>query len=485
MKKPNLKSFFLLAALALSSSFWSVSVAQKKVPNVAMYQTTGDHQKVFSAEKVSSASKATASTPIIKLDDTQKFQEMDGFGAAITGSTCYNLLKMSPEDRAVLLKETFDPKDGLGYSYIRVSIGCSDFSVDEYTCCDKEGIENFEMPAYDRRDLFPILHEILAINPDIKILGSPWTCPPWMKIGVNDDKPYNSWTSGRLNPKYYGDYAKYFVLWIQAMEKEGFPISSITIQNEPLNKGNSASLYMTWEEQRDFIKVLGPQLRKAGLETKIWVFDHNYNYDNIPSQQNYATNIYNDPEAAKYIDGSAWHAYGGDCKELDEVHAKAPDKGIYFTEMSIGTWNYSWEGDLMWNFREVCLGTINRWCKAVIMWNLMLDADRGPNRPKGCRTCFGAIDINKDFKTMTKNTHYFTMGHLSKVIKPGAIRIGSSMNVSDQDILFSAFVNPDGSYAMVLQNDSKTDASVVVNDGTNPFVVDLPKKSVTSLRWNK
>lgn len=480
MKNSDLKTLFLFVALTFSLTVWC-----RTIPAVAMYQTTADRSRVFSSESVQAASSASSITSTIKLDSSVKYQEMDGFGAAITGSTCYNLLQMSPENRAAILRETFDPKFGMGYSYIRVSIGCSDFSLDEYTCCDEAGIGNFKMHAYDRRDLYPILREILAINPKIKILGSPWTCPRWMKIGLDNDQLFDSWKSGRLNPSYYTDYAKYFVLWIQEMEKEGFPIESITVQNEPLNKGNSVSLYMTWEEQRDFIKGhLGPAFKQAGLKTKILIFDHNYNYDDIPSQQKYVSKIYADPEAAKYIDGSAWHAYGGSNTELEDVHAAAPDKGIYFTEMSIGTWNYSFDGDLMWNFREVCLGTINRWCKAVIMWNLMLDSDRGPNRPDGgCTTCFGAIDINKDYQTMTKNSHYYTMGHLSKVIKPGALRIGSSINPTAPKIYLAAFRNPDGSYAMVLQNDSDADTSVLIDYGTNQFVVSMPLKSVTSLCW--
>lgn len=269
---------------------------------------------------------------IIRLNPAVKYQEMDGFGAAITGSSCYNLLQMAPEDRAALLRETFDPETGYGYSFIRVSIGASDFSLDEYTYCDEPGIENFAMHEYDERDLYPILREILAINPDVKILASPWTCPQWMKVdNLKDLNPFPSWTSGQLNPAYYPDYATYFVKYLQAMEAEGFNIHSITIQNEPLNRGNSVSLYMTWQEQRDFIKnALGPALKKAGITTKIIVYDHNYDYDiHKPEnydQAQYSVKIYQDAEAARYIDGAAYHAYGGEVEELDTIHAAFPDK---------------------------------------------------------------------------------------------------------------------------------------------------------------
>ncbi len=429
---------------------------------------------------------------VITINPSVTFQEMDGFGAAITGSSCYNLLKMSDQDRKAILRETFDPVQGNGYSYIRVSIGCSDFSLDEYTCCDIPGIENFEIHAYDKRDLFPILKEIQAINPGIKIMGSPWTCPRWMKVNnLKDLEAFGSWTSGQLNPAYYQDYATYFVKWIQAMEADGFPIESVTIQNEPLNRGNSASLYMTWQEQRDFIKTaLGPAFKASGIKTKIVVYDHNYNYDvdkpENADQVGYPLHIYEDPEAARYIDGAAYHAYGGEKEEMLRIHNTRPDKNLYFTEMSIGLWGdgYHFGNDLMWNMREVCLGTINNWNKAVIMWNFMLDDQHAPFRAGGCDVCLGCIDINsKNYKDMTKNSHYYTMAHLSKVIKPGAKRI-ESKGFKTNGLYYAAFKNPDSSHSAVLQNDSEKPVPVTLSDETGAFSYTLPAKSVVSWIWN-
>jgi glucosylceramidase len=394
---------------------------------------------------------------------------------------------MSKEDRAKLLEESFSPDKGMGYSYIRVSIGCSDFSLDEYTCCDEPGIENFAMHAYDVRDLYPILKEILAINPTIKIMGSPWTPPRWMKVNnLTDLQAYNSWTSGQLNPKYYQDYATYFVKWIQTMEKEGFPIESITIQNEPLNHGNSVSLYMTWQEQRDFIKTaLGPKFAEANLKTKIVVFDHNFNYDNIADQQDYPLRIYEDPEAAQYIDGAAYHAYGGSSSEFTKIHNACPDKNLYFTEMSIGTWNYSFDGDLMWTMKEIGIGALNRHCKAVIVWNYMLDNNRGPNRPGGCTTCYGAVDINSsDYKTLDRKSHYYFIGHMSKVLLPGSLRIGTS-GYMPSGVHATATLNPDGTYGIVLQNENATSFQMTIEDENHHFDITLPGKSLTSCIWKK
>lgn len=479
----------------LAISFALALVSCDKQPTyVDAYVTTADKTMTMAKDSILlQTNNDTIKHNLITLDPSVKYQEMDGFGAAITGSTCYNLLKMTPENRTKLLKETFDPVDGVGYSYIRISIACSDFSLEDYTYCDKPGIENFEMHELDKRDLFPILKEIQAINPNIKIMASPWTPPKWMKVNnLKDKKPFDSWTSGQLNPDYYQDYATYFVKYLQAMEKEGFNIESITIQNEPLNRGNSASLYMTWQEQRDFIKsALGPAFEKNGIKTKILVYDHNYDYDvNKPEnadQGQYPLKIYEDEEAAKYIDGAAYHAYGGEKEELLKIHEARPDKNLYFTEMSIGMWGdgYNFGGDLMWNMREVCIGTINNFNKAIIMWNFMLDDKHAPFRPGGCDICLGAIDIDSsDYATMTYNSHYYTMAHLSKVIKPGARRIKAEGNTPDK-VYYSAFENPDGSFSVVLLNEEDTAQKISIAEGKNVFTQEVPAKSVVSYIWKK
>lgn len=456
--------------------------------DVNTYVTTADKTMLFNSVTKNFGTGINMNIEkTLTLKPEQTFQTIDGFGVAITGSSCYNLLKMSKEDRTKLLEESFSLEKGMGYSYIRVSIGASDFSLDEYTWCDTKGMENFAIHLHDSRDLFPILKEILAINPKIKIMGSPWSPPRWMKVNnLTDLQPYNSWTSGQLNPAYYQDYATYFVKWVQAMEKEGFPIESITIQNEPLNRGNSMSLYMTWQEQRDFIKIaLGPKFAEAGLKTKIVVFDHNFNYDNIADQQSYPLKIYEDVEAAKFIDGAAYHAYGGSSSEFTKIHNVRPDKNLYFTEMSIGTWNYSFDGDLMWTMKEIGIGALNRYCKAVIVWNYMLDDKRGPNRPGGCTTCFGAVDINSaDYKTLDRKSHYYFIGHMSKVLHSGSLRIGTS-GYLPSGVNATASLNPDGTYGIVLQNDNSSSVQMTIEDGNNHFDITLPAKSLTSCSWKK
>lgn len=489
-------SVLIVASLLFNISLGSCQSEKEVVSTVTpttkkdvdVYVTMANKSMLFTPVPLSFSTKPNMDIETtITIDPKQRYQQIDGFGAAITGSTCYNLLKMSQANRTKLLKESFDPVNGMGFSYIRISIGCSDFSLDEYTCCDTPGIDNFAIHDLDKRDLFPILKEILAINPNLKILASPWTCPRWMKVNnLIDKQPFNSWTSGQLNPTYYQDYATYFVKYVQAMKQAGFNIDAITIQNEPLNRGNSVSLYMTWQEQAAFVRTaLGPKFTEAGLSTKIVVFDHNFNYDNVADQLSYPTKIYADPDAAKYIDGAAYHAYGGDKSELLNVHQANPEKNLYFTEISIGSWGYTFDGDLMWSMKEIGIGALNNFCKSVIVWNYMLDEHGAPNRPGGCNTCYGAVDIStKDYATLDRKSHYYLISHLAKAISTGATRIGAS-GFQASGLYYTAVENTDGTYGVVLLNDSQSSIKLTLADDTHSFVYILPAKSIASCRWKK
>ncbi len=423
---------------------------------------------------------------VIQLDTAARYQKMDGFGAAITGSTCFNLLKMKRTDREKFLKETFSNKDGFGFSYIRIAIGCSDFSLSEYTCWDDRKA-GFGLTTEETNYVIPVIKEILAINPDVKIIGSPWTCPRWMKVNnLTDLQPFDSWTSGELNPVFYDEYGTYFIQWIQAFAAQGINIYAITPQNEPLNRGNSASLFMGWQQQRDFVNSsLAPKIKSAGLAVKIYLFDHNYSYDDMSAQNDYPIKIYDSGVDNEIVVGAAYHNYGGNLLELSDVHNQRPDKELIFSETSIGTWNNgrNLSTRLLDDMQEVGLGTVNNWCKAVIVWNLMLDSERGPNREGGCQTCYGAVDIDRsDFKTITRNSHYYIIAHLSSVVKPGATHIATK-EISDKNIILSAFKNNDGSFALVLLNKSDLPKTVDVKDGIHSFNYTVPKKAVVSFRW--
>ena len=472
--------------LIFSSVFLSVTSPLWAKSHVKSVVSTSDHALTFHRSSIK-LSKKPSSAKVITINPLVTYQKMDGFGAAVTGSTCYNLMQMSEKDRRDFLVKTYSPTEGLGFSYARISIGCSDFSMSEYTCCDKPGIENFALTPEETDYVIPILKEILDINPEIKIMGSPWTCPRWMKVNnLEELQPFESWTSGQLNPKYYDDYATYFVKWIQAFEMNGIPIYSITVQNEPLNRGNSASLFMGWKEQQKFIAdALGPAFQKAEITTKIYAFDHNYNYDRMPEQQQYPLRVYENEKAASFLSGAAYHNYGGNRKELLRIGQERPDKELVFTETSIGMWNdgRNLSKRLMDDMRETALGTVNNGCRAVIVWNLMLDSDRGPNRDGGCQTCYGAVDIDRsNYHDITYNSHYYIIGHLSCVVDPFAVRLSTSE--TENGIMCSAFRNPDDSIAFVIMNEHETEEKVsVLTVGGKYINLSLLPRSVTSLRW--
>lgn len=453
---------------------------------VAMVYTTSASGVTFQESKLRLGKPEDVNFYKVQTDGTS-CQEVDGFGFAITQASCFNLLLMQEADRKTFLEELFSREKGLGCSLIRVCIGGSDFSMDEFTCCDIPGIEHFAIHPLDQEYVFPILDEIMAINPDVKIIGSPWSCPRWMKVGENGGA-YDAWTGGRLNKAYYQDYATYFVKWIQEMEGRGYHILAVTLQNEPLNRGNSMSLYMSWEEQRDFIKTaVGPAFAAAGLKTKILVFDHNYDYDKISSEADYPLKIYADEEASAYIAGSAWHNYGGNVSTLDNIHTRYPDKEIYFTEASIGTWNYNYARCLIDDFRDIFLGTLGRFGKGVTLWNLMLDDDHKPFRPGGCGTCWGAVTIpakDHSYKALVRNSHFYDVAHCSKVLKPGAVRLGTT-GYTTSSLTYQWYRNPDGSQALLLLNEGSSDVMVNFVSGKVSVPCKVPARAIQSILWKE
>lgn len=473
---------YLITAMAF---LLSLTAAGRRKPFVMT--STADRNLVFQKETLDISD--TPEGVVIRPEYGRRLQTMDGFGAAVTGSTCYNLMRMSPADRKAFITKTFSPRKGMGFSYVRISIGCSDFSLSEFTCCDEPGIENFALTSEDLDYVIPVLKEIRKVNPDILVLGSPWTCPIWMKVNnLQERKPFPSWTDGQLNPDCYQDYACYFVKWVQAFAGHGIPIYAVTVQNEPLNRGNSASLFMGWEEQQDFVaNALGPAFRDAGIDTRIYAFDHNYNYDQLPEQQQYSLRVYDNETAASFLSGAAYHNYGGNRSELKRVQSGRPDKELIFTETSIGMWNdgRNLEKRLIEDMREVALGTVQGGCRAVLVWNLMLDSDRGPYRPKGCSTCYGAVDIDRsDFKTITYNSHYYIISHMAAVVRPGAVLLGSPKAPEGSGLMYCAFVNKDGSEAFVVLNEQYMPQTLSVQTSEGKYAnITIPARAVCSAQW--
>lgn len=481
-----IKKLLLLCSFVLGLS------AESSAQQAVVYTTKADGTKRLE-KTIEQTKSSTASSNVITLLPEKTNQSIDGFGYAITYSSCYNLLKMPKALRTSLLKKTFSQRVGYGASYVRISIGCNDFSSTEYSLCDVKGsddnlLENFALQSDETNYVLPILKEILAINPDLKVIATPWTCPKWMKVdNITDKNPMDSWTDGHLNPDYYDTYAQYFVKFIDAMKSNGVNIYAVSPQNEPLNKANCASMYFPWSEEADFVKVLAAKFKQSHLTTKIYVYDHNYSYDNIADQDNYPLQLYNkigvDFEGAELVVGAAYHNYGGTNWVLNYIHREKPDKELIFSETSIGTWNQGRDLSvrLVPDMKDVVLGTLNKWCKTVLVWNFMLDTNNGPNLDGGCQTCYGAIDIDPNgYKDLSYNSHYYIISHISAVVKPGAYRIDTDgWWATDMD--YSAYKNPDGTLAIVFASSNAADQNFVVTDGNQYVDVTVPSNSVVSV----
>ncbi len=405
--------------------------------------TTGDQSMLLKQQSVN-ADKEISSIPTIEINAQKKYQTVDGFGFTLTGSSAFLINKMSPTAKAALLKELFGKgENAIGISYLRLSIGASDLSASVFSYDDlpagqtDEKLLKFSLST-DTVDLVPMLKEIIAINPSIKIMGSPWSPPVWMKSNKSSK-------GGFLLPKYYAAYAHYFVKYIQAMKANGINIEAVTIQNEPHHGGNNPSMKMEPKEQADFIKNhLGPRFKDADIKTKIIVWDHNCDEPNYPIE------VLQDSLANQYIDGSAFHLYNGNISALSIVKEKFPEKNLYFTEQWTGK-NGTFSGDLSWHVNNVVIGSMNNWSKVALEWNLANDPDFGPHTPGGCTECKGALTI--DGSVVQRNVAYYIIAHASKFIPSGSIRIGSSVVAGLPSV---SFMTPEKKVVLLVMNEKNT-----------------------------
>jgi glucosylceramidase len=409
--------------------------------------------------------------PAIVVDTTVTFQTMDGFGNCLTGGSAILLNNMSQSDRSGLLNELFRTDgNNLGLSYLRISIGASDLSDRVFSYNDlavgetDPDMERFSIDP-EREDLIPILKEILAINPSIKILGSPWSAPLWMKTN-------NASVGGSLKTEWFNAYAKYFVKYIQTMQAEGITIDAITIQNEPLHPGNNPSMYMTAADQAIFIKQsLGPAFAAAGITTKIIVYDHN------ADRTDYPLSILNDPDARQYVDGSAFHLYGGTIDALTAVHDAYPDKNLYFTEQWVGGPGNLAE-DLKWHVETLIIGATRNWCKNVIEWNLASDPNYDPHTDGGCDRCLGTVTVNGN--VVTRNPAYYILAHASKFVRPGSVRVSTNMPGNIPNV---AFRTPEGKKVLIVINTAPVKKNFNVKFRGNTVQLSLESGAAATYIW--
>jgi glucosylceramidase len=410
---------------------------------------------------------------VIDVDDKQRYQTIDGFGFALTGGSAQLIAHMSAEARAALLKELFSTEgDGIGVSYLRVSVGASDMNDHVYSYDDlPDGQTDVKMEKFsiepDRGDVIPVLKQILTINPKIKILASPWSAPLWMKTtGVA--------RGGVLKPEYFAAYATYFVKYVQAMKAEGINIDTLTVQNEPLNEKNTPSMLMLESEQADFIaNDLGPAFQKAGIKTKIVLYDHNLDHPAYP------LSILKNPKANKYVDGTGFHLYGGTVEAFTQVHDAFPNKNLYFTEQSVTDRRKEGEMDVAKPVAKILIGTTRNWSRNVLLWNLAADPQFGPHtNDGGCTGCQGALTIDGD--KVRRNLAYYTIAQASKFVPDGSVRIGSSNADAIPNV---AFHTPEGKTVLIIANSSGSEQGFSIRFRGKLIKSSLTAGSVGTYVW--
>jgi glucosylceramidase len=444
-------------------------------PQIEAWVTNVDRSSLFQkAPETIPFRSSPARGPVIVIDPMQQMQSIDGFGYALTGGSAELLMKMTPEARTRILRELF-ASDGnnLGVSYLRLTIGASDLNSTVYSYDDLPAGETdptlarFDL-GEDRKHVLPVLKQIVALAPGIKILGSPWSAPPWMKTN-------NNVRGGALKEDCYPAYALYLTRYVQAMRKEGIAIDAITIQNEPLNSKNTPSMQWQLNQQIVFLRDhLHPAFTSAGLKTKVVLFDHNLDRPDYPLA------LLSDPVISRFADGSGFHHYGGDMGTMSKVHLARPDKNIYFTEQMITERRGGPTIAIAPTVKRMIVDTTRNWSRNVILWNLAADRDNKPHTDNGgCPMCQGAITIDKD--TVSRNLAYYTIAHASKFVRPGSVRIGST-NRGDESVALTedeerpgvkrialientqtlpnvAFKTPDGKIVLIVANDTQSISS--------------------------
>ncbi|HEY8851259.1 MAG TPA: glycoside hydrolase family 30 beta sandwich domain-containing protein [Gemmatimonadaceae bacterium] len=446
-------------------------------PVAQAWITTANQSRLLSQEPdLQIRSTADAFPVVIDVDEATVYQQMIGFGAAMTDASAYLIQHKLGAQHDVILHELFGRNPGIGLSFLRVPMGASDFSTHDYSYDDMPAgqtdstLSRFTLTE-DRVDKLPALKAAMAINPDLKLVGSPWSPPGWMKTT-------GSLIQGTLRPEYYGSFAEYFRKFVDGYGAEGVPIYAVTMQNEPAYEpADYPGMRLDPPARAEVIgKHIGPLFESAGIQTLILDWDHNWDMPASPLA------VLADSAARKYVNAVAWHCYAGDVSAQDNVHAAYPSKDAYFTECSGGGWAPVWADNLKFFVGSLIIGSTRGWAKGVALWNLALDENAGPHLG-GCGNCRGVITINSGSGFVTRNVEYYALAHASQFVKPGAHRIASTTNVGGLQSV--AFKNADdGSKILIVLNTATAEVSFAVHFGGKAILYALPAGAVVTLRWS-
>jgi len=451
------------------------TVGTTKPPAAEMWLTTADETQKLAPQPMLASAGAAMGDEQVSIDPAVRFQQMQGFGAAMTDASAELFSKLPEDRRRAIMTELFGRANGgLGLSFTRLTVGASDFSPNHYSYDDTPGnapdpeLRYFSIkPA--QRYVLPRTREALAINPDLMVMISPWSAPAWMKTT-------KSLITGQLEPRYYDAFARYLARTVEEFGREGVPVSMLTIQNEPdFEPADYPGMRVNPPERAAIIgRYVGPVFRSRGLKTQILDYDHNWDNPEMPLA------VLADPVARDYIAGVAWHCYEGDVPAQSPVRDAYPDKDAWQTECSGGNWAPKFGETLGWMTDKLIIGAANHWARGSLLWNLALDPAHGPHKG-GCGDCRGVITIDPATGAITRNVEYYTLGHASRFVLPGAYRIG--LKKRGDGVEASAFINPDGSRVAVLHRNSGEGPVTIALDGER-YSLPIANGSVATVRWS-
>lgn len=442
--------------------------------NVSVWLTTDDQKSLLQSQPaISFAGSSSSTIPTIFVDELKRYQTIEGFGASFTDSSAWLMNQVIPASSLpAVMNSLFSHSNGIGISFVRNPMGASDLSRSIYSYDDMlagatdPGLGSFSI-AHDQADIIPLLRQAKQINPQLKVMANPWSPPGWMKTS-------GSMIAGSLLPAAYGPLADYFVRYLQAYSAAGVPVDYISLQNEPLYVPTAyPGMSMPASDQLVLLRdhVL-PALAASQLSAKVLIYDHNWD------QTVYPQSILSDSSlaASSQIGGIAWHWYAGTPGAMSLLHNQFPNRKNFVTEASGGTWITD---EVKTDF-ETITQSMRNWGSSYVKWGLALDEKRGPFIPGGCGDCTPLITVNESSGAVSYNVDYYTLGHFSKFILPGAVRIYSS---NAPRIVTAAFVNPRGTEVLVAYNDAASSQTFQVVSHGRSFVYTLPALAGATFEW--
>jgi glucosylceramidase len=474
MTTTSRRTFLRLSALSASAvlpgSLRALATgASPAVGEVRAWRTSKDEEfRLIEAPVWQSGVPAGAMS--IHLDPATRYQQVLGFGAALTEASCWLLAQLDAKARRKILEDCFGP-NGLRLSIVRTTIGSSDYSLSPYSYDDASepdpNLTRFSID-HDLRYILPVLRETRQVNPDAFYFSSPWSPPGWMKAS-------HTLLGGAMRKQYFPAYAEYFRRFLEGYAKNGVTIDAVTVQNEVDADQDGRMPAALWgqEYEMEFVKShLGPALEKAGMKTKIWILDHNYNL------WGRAADELSDPDVYKYVDGVAWHGYVGEPESMTRVHDMFPQKSAYWTEGGSDYTDPGYATD--WShWSSTFSGILRNWARCIVSWNLVLDEKGRPDI--GPFPCGGVVTLDSKTHAVTRSGMYKAFAQYSRVIQRGARVFASWGEFPGVDHV--AAENPDGSKVLVLTNQNGGEQRIQVLLGDQAMAITLPPDSVTTVVW--